>query len=114
MPAVNVIVAIYGLLSIALGFYGYLEKGSSVSLIAGGITGLLLLGSVALAKTNPRVARIGAAVIALLMLGQMGRSAMKEPKWHTITMAVASLIVLIILVGGHFAAMSKRKAEANQ
>jgi uncharacterized membrane protein (UPF0136 family) len=113
MPAVNVIVALYALLSIGLGFYGYLEKGSVISLIAGGVAGLLLLGSLALVKTNPRVARIGAAVIALLMLGQMGRSAMKEPKWHTVTMAVASLIVVVVLVGAHFMQVAKRKAETN-
>jgi uncharacterized membrane protein (UPF0136 family) len=111
MGSVNLIVTVYGLLSIALGAFGYFEKESVVSLIAGGIAGLLLLGTVALHKFQPRIARIAAAVITLAMLGQMGRTAMKDPKWHTVTMAVASLIVLIVLVSGHFSSMSKRNSE---
>ncbi len=110
MALVNVSILIYAILAIALGAYGYWEKGSVVSIIAGGIAGLLLLGSLALAKTNPRVGRIAAAVVALLMLGQMGRKAFEDGTWHTIAMTVASLIVIGILVGGHFSAMAKRKA----
>jgi uncharacterized membrane protein (UPF0136 family) len=110
MAFVNVAVLLYAILTIGLGAYGYFEKGSMPSLIAGGVAGLLLLGSLALAKTHPRIGRIAAAVIALLMLGQMGRKAMEDKTWHTITLAVASIIVIAILVGAHFYAMSKKKA----
>ncbi|MEZ0325204.1 MAG: TMEM14 family protein [Fimbriimonas sp.] len=106
----NVALLIYAILSIALGAYGFIAKGSVPSVIAGSVAGLLILGTVALAKTNPRVARIAAAVITLLVLGQMGPKALEDKTWHTVTMSVASLIVLAILVAGHFSAMAKRKA----
>jgi uncharacterized membrane protein (UPF0136 family) len=108
VAAVNAVVAIYGLLSIALGLYGYIEKHSSISLIAGGVVGLMMLGSIALVRANPRVARIGAAVLALVMLIQMGMGAMKDGAWHKVTMAVASLIVVGVLLGAHFAAKARR------
>lgn len=108
MTPVNIVVAAYGILSIALGVYGYSK--SPISLIAGGIAGLLVLGSLALVKTQPRVARIGVAVIALLMLLQMGKKAVVEQQWHQITMSIASLIVIIVLVGAHLAATSRKRA----
>ena len=111
MPLVNGALLIYAILSIALGAFGYFEKGSIISLIAGGIAGLLILGTVALAKTNPRAGRIASAVIALLMLGQMGRKAFEDKTWHTVTMTVASVIVLAILIGAHFYARPKKVTE---
>ncbi len=100
----------YAFLTIALGAYGYFDKGSMTSLIAGGVAGLLLLGSLALTKTHPRAGRIASAVIALLMLGQMGRKALEDKTWHTITLSVASVLIIAILVGGHLMATSKKKA----
>ncbi len=114
MRFVNVTLLIYALLSVALGAYAYFygEKHSMISLIAGAVAGLLVLGSLALAKTNPRAGRIAAAVVALLMLGRMGPAALEDPKWHTVTLAVASIVVIAVLLGVHFYAMNKRKATA--
>ena len=71
-----------------------------------------MLASVPYSAKNPRVARIGASLICLLMVGQMGPKAIKEPKWHTVTIAATSLIVLGLLVSAHFTAMKARKSAA--
>ena len=47
------VVAGYGVLSLAGGVMGYVKAKSRASLIAGGASGLLLLGSAALATTHP-------------------------------------------------------------
>jgi hypothetical protein len=121
MRWVNPMLVVYGLLLIVLGAYGYiwplmhpspLHKPSIISLIAGGICGLIVLFTVWWHAKSPRAARIVAAVIALLMIVQMGPKAVSDPKWHTVTIAGSSLIVLILLVSAHFMAMSAKKSAS--
>jgi uncharacterized membrane protein (UPF0136 family) len=112
MKAVNLVVLVYALLTIAMGVYGYTNKGSMVSMVAGGVSGLLLLGSLALYKSNPRAGRIGAAVISLLLLLRFIGPFLSSGDWVPGgVMTLASGFTLAVLVGGHFAAMSKRKRE---
>jgi uncharacterized membrane protein (UPF0136 family) len=113
MQSVNVVVLVYALLTIGLGIDGYVAKGSWQSALAGGVAGLLLLGSLALAKTNPRAGRIGAAVITLLLLIRFLGPFIKTQDWMPAgVMTIASAITLAVLVGGHLLAMSRRKAQA--
>jgi uncharacterized membrane protein (UPF0136 family) len=111
MPFVNAVLWIYAFLLLILGAIGYIKDNSIISLVAGGIAGLLILGTLALYKSHPRPARIAAAVITLLLLGNFLPKAFSTPsKWHVITLAVSSLIVFLILLGAHFYAMSKKNA----
>lgn len=111
--ALNALVAVYGVLLIVLGAYGYLftESKSIVSLIAGGAAGLLTLAFLWYTKTNPRVGRIGNAVVALALAGQFLPKALKGPAspgdaiWHVWTIALASILVFLALGAGHMMAM---------
>jgi uncharacterized membrane protein (UPF0136 family) len=62
------LIALYGLISLVGGVIGYLKAGSTPSLLAGGISGLVLLAC-ALAIWAERAAPglIGAIVVALLL-----------------------------------------------
>ena len=112
MQSVNVVVLVYALLSIGMGLYGYFAKGSWQSAVAGGVAGLLLLGTLALAKSHPRWGRIGAAVIALLLLGRFAGPFFKTGDWVPAgVMMIASVIALAVLIGGHVMATRKRKAQ---
>lgn len=112
---IDVVVLLYALLSIGLGLEAFLVKHSIPSIAGGGIAGLLLLGCLALGKSNPRAGRIGASVVTLLLLGKFLADFAKKGAWYPAgIMTVASAFVLAVLVGGHFAAMRKRKASEAQ
>ena len=101
----------YGVISIALGAYGYAK--SPVSLYMGGLVGLLIIAAAALSKTNPRVGYIGAALISLVMIGNFGGKIMKpDPAWHHIVLTILSVILLASLLAGHF--MAKAKSRQNE
>lgn len=61
---------IFGLLTIAGGIIGYVQKGSVPSIIAGSITGLLLLVAAFLLPTNMVAGLAIAAITSLLLAGQ--------------------------------------------
>ena len=112
MQSVNLVVLVYALLTIVMGLYGYFAKGSWQSAVAGGVVGLLLLGTLALAKTYPRWGRIGAAVLALLMIGRFAGPFFKTMDWVPAgVMFIASVITVLVLVGGHFMAMQAKKNQ---
>ena len=104
----DALVLFYGILLIVLAVDGYLH-GSLISLISGGIFGLLEIGFAAFTTTNPRVGRIGSAVVALIILGRFLPSYFENHKTTSLILAVASAIVFVCLLGGHFYAMSRRK-----
>ena len=108
----DALVLFYGILLIAMGIYGYMATKHMPSLIAGCTAGVLVIGFAALTQSNPRVGRIGSAVIALLMVG-MFTPKILDGKLDLAILGVASLIVFLCLAGGHFYAMSRRKANSS-
>jgi uncharacterized membrane protein (UPF0136 family) len=72
------ITALYGLASIVGGILGYVGAHSVVSLLAGGIAGVLLLLCAAGVFYAPAVSLGGAIVIALLLLGRFLPRLVKE------------------------------------
>jgi len=113
MKFVDVVVLLFALLTIGMGVTGYVAPttghASIISLVAGVAIGALLIGSLALAKTNPRAGRIGAAIAALLPLGRFLPAYIKEHNIYPAgIMVIGSFITVGVLVGGHFAAMSKK------
>jgi uncharacterized membrane protein (UPF0136 family) len=64
------ITALYGLISLGGGILGYQLKGSTASLVAGGIAGLLLLACAAGVFRQPVWSLVGAIIVALALLGR--------------------------------------------
>jgi uncharacterized membrane protein (UPF0136 family) len=110
MRWLDALVIFYGILLILMGIDGFLHK-SIISLIAGGTCGILEIGFAALSVTNPRVGRIGSAIIAVLMIGKFTPDYFKDHKLAELILMVSSIVVFCCLLGGHFYAMSKRKAN---
>jgi len=106
------LVIAYGVLLIGMGIYATVTYHEIASLLGGGISGVLEIGLALYTKTNPRVGRIGSAVIALALIGMMGHEYQKSGKPNFLILTVASVIVFACLLGGHFYAMSKRKSAA--
>jgi len=112
MRWLDALVLVYGILLITLALYAYFVAHSLPSLIFGGGSGILEIGFAALTRSNPRVGRIGSAVVALLIAGKFVPECFKpNPKWDFVLLAASSVVVFVCLLGGHFYAMSKRKAE---
>jgi len=117
MKFVDVVVLLFAILSIVMGILGFTGtfegKSSVISLIAGGGAGAILIGSLALAKTKPRAGRITAAVVTLLLLLKFGGDIAKKgfQIYPAGIMAIAALFTFGVLMGGHFMAVSKAKAE---
>ena len=107
----NVVLFLYGLLDIVMGYLGYANKGSIMSLVAGGLCGVIVLSTLAWYKLNPRAARITALVVTFLMLGRFAPKAFENQLYPAGIMFMASLVVVLCLVGGHIAGMKARKAK---
>jgi hypothetical protein len=116
MKLVDVAVLVLAILSIVFGLIGFTGamggNPSVMSLVAGGGLGAALIGFLAFTKTNPRVGRIGSAVVTLVLVGWSTSNFFSKGLWfpHGIIMIV-SIITLALLVGGHFSAMKARKAQ---
>lgn len=85
----------YGLLSLVGGVMGYVKAKSRASLIAGGISGLLLLGGAALAASNPVAGLTLIAVVSAALVGRFAKSALRK----------GSSPVAYVMVGGGLVAL---------
>ena len=72
--ALGVVVA-YGALALVGGVMGYVKAKSRASLIAGGISGVLLIGSAVLAMSHPVAGLAIASVVSLALVGRFAKSA---------------------------------------
>lgn len=111
MRWLNTLLLMYALLNVLMGILGFVRAHSRPSLIAGTAAGVIVLGSVALAKSNPRAGRIASLVVALLLLGRFAPGAFQNQLYPAGIMFVASLIVAISLVAGHVMGMKAKKAR---
>ncbi|MCW5936093.1 MAG: TMEM14 family protein [Fimbriimonadaceae bacterium] len=110
------VILIYGVILIAGGVMGYAMAGSMASLLTGGISGLLMLGLGIVSKEKPGFGMRGAAGLSLLLLifwiyrtiqlSGEGKSVMISGM--NIALAAA---VIAILGYGHMSAMRRRRAE---
>jgi uncharacterized membrane protein (UPF0136 family) len=85
----------YGVLSLVGGIMGYVKAKSRASLIAGGISGLLLIGGAVLAASNPVVGLSIVAVISAALVGRFAKSALRK----------GSSPVAYVMVGGGLLAL---------
>jgi uncharacterized membrane protein (UPF0136 family) len=86
------IAAGYGLLSLAGGVIGYVKAGSRASLIAGGISGLVLIGGALLALRQPVLGLGLACVVSLALVARFARSVVSKQR--------ASGIAYVMIGGG--------------
>jgi len=70
LGAAKVYFIIYGLLTITGGIVGYVKAGSVISIIAGSISGLLLVAAAFLLPDHQAAGLIVALVISVLLTGQ--------------------------------------------
>jgi len=102
---------LYGLFDIAMGLLGTIKSPNHepMSLIAGGLSGLLVIVFAFLTKTKPRFGFIAATVVGLLVAGNFASKAFKGQLYPGMLIFVVSLAFAATLVGAHFAAVSRRK-----
>jgi uncharacterized membrane protein (UPF0136 family) len=94
---VAVLAAVYGLVAGLGGLMGYLSKGSVASLVAGGVSGCLLLASAALVTKRPKLGLIGALVISLALLGRfVSATAKSGPSTVAVVMILGGLAVGVL------------------
>ena len=107
----NAILLLFSLLNIGLGIYGYVYKQSLVSLIAGLVIGVLMLGTVALAQSHPRWGRIGSLMLAIVVVIQFLPKFLNTGDWLPAgTLAFSGIAVGIALIAGHLLAQSNRSS----
>ena len=96
------IILIYGVLVAVIGAYGYFKASSVPSLIAGVVSGVLLLAAAfAMMRGSYRFGWVAALVLAILLLGRFARPAFAEQQlWPGGVMVVLSLLAIIALVIG--------------
>jgi uncharacterized membrane protein (UPF0136 family) len=87
----RIVTAIYGLVALVGGTIGFIKAGSVASLVAGGLSGLILIGAAALAGNKPKPGLIVALVTSLLLVGRFGSAAAR---------AGVSPVALVMIIGG--------------
>ncbi|MBA3322686.1 MAG: TMEM14 family protein [Pyrinomonadaceae bacterium] len=99
------VILIYGLLVAVGGVMGYVRAQSLPSLLAGGISGLLLIGAaVAMMRGSFQLGWWAALIIALLLLARFGAAAVNEFKMMPGgLMIILSIIAIIALLFGRTA-----------
>lgn len=99
-----IVVVVYGLINLAGGIAGFVAAQSVVSLVAGGLAGLLLILSAALTGSRPALAWRSAGVVTFLLLvfwayqWYAGQFAMGRAFGNLVLAA----LVLACLAYGHF------------
>jgi uncharacterized membrane protein (UPF0136 family) len=95
-----IVVGLFGLFSLAGGLIGYFKADSIASLLAGGISGiLLLLSAFGISKEN-QLSAYAAGVIALLLGGRFLMTLVQKfkvmPDLIMVVFSVATIIVIVI------------------
>lgn len=85
------VVAGYGVLSLIGGVMGYVKAKSRASLIAGGVSGVVLLGSAALATSQPVAGLAIACVVSVALVARFAKSAAAQR---------ATPVALVMIGGG--------------
>ncbi len=99
MNFATMIVIVYGLFSLVGGVIGFVKAKSKASLIAGIISGVLLLGSAYEMTQNVRAAFLVALVVALLLGGRFFGTWRKNHRLMPDLLMVIFSIVTLIAVG---------------
>jgi uncharacterized membrane protein (UPF0136 family) len=88
---------LYGLVALIGGIIGFVSAGSVASLVAGGLSGLVLLASAVFVARGSRVALIVALVVSVALVGRFASTfgGASGPSAIAIIMVLGGLIVLV-------------------
>jgi len=89
-----VLAALYGLTSLVGGIIGFVKAGSVPSIVAGGISGLLLLGCAAAMSSYPKASLITSLVVAVALIGNF------EPRVFGLSDKPAGAVHYVMTAGG--------------
>jgi uncharacterized membrane protein (UPF0136 family) len=90
---------IFGLLTIIGGIIGFTSKGSVASIIAGSISGILLLVAAFLLPNNVATGLVLAAVVSLLLAGRFVPAFLKTGHWMPAgMMSILSVIGVVMAI----------------
>lgn len=109
MPWLSIAVIVYGIAVAAGGVMGKVMANSNMSLLTGGLTGVLIIIAGVVAKDHPRAGYGGAAALAIALTAFFGYKFATDPAHKPMpAMGVIglSVVMLILLVVGHFMAPS--------
>ncbi len=99
MNFATMIVAVFGLFSLIGGVIGFVKAKSKASLIAGMISGVLLLGSAYEMAQNVRAASLVALVVALLLGGRFFGTWRKNHRFMPDLLMIIFSAMTLIVVG---------------
>jgi uncharacterized membrane protein (UPF0136 family) len=94
LVAALVLAALYGLTSLIGGIIGYVSKGSVPSIVAGSISGVLLLLCAAAMSWYPIASLVGALIVSLALTGRFA------PKAFGLTEKTAGTVDYVMTAGG--------------
>jgi hypothetical protein len=111
MPWPRIVVGLYGLILLGLAIEAGVVKGSTASLIFGGLSGLGVLTCFAIIPNKPRIGYIAASVLALILSGHFmskyfGPEGMVYP--HLVIGGI-SVAVFLALGAAHMLAQKQKK-----
>ncbi len=90
---------IFGLLTIIGGIIGYASKGSMASIIAGSISGIILLVAAFLLPNNAVLGLALAAVVSILLAGRFVPAFLKTNDWMPAgMMSILSVIGVVMAI----------------
>jgi uncharacterized membrane protein (UPF0136 family) len=93
-----VVTALYGIVCLVGGILGYVRADSMASLVAGGISGVLLLLCAAGIFFLPAVSLGGAIIIAVALLGRFVPILIRQ--WDRFGESNSPIVALVVSIGG--------------
>src|SRR5256885_1343587 len=103
MPWLSIAVIVYGVAVAAGGVMGYVQAHSIMSIITGGLAGLLIIGAGVMAGSNPKAGYGPATILAVALIVFFAyRFATTHKPMPAFGVIGLSVLMLILLVVGHF------------
>ncbi len=103
MPWLSVAVIVYGIAVAAGGVMGYVEAKSIMSILTGGLAGVLIIIAGVMSNSNPKAGYGTAAVLALLLTAFfIYRFVSTHKAMPAMGVIGLSVLMLILLAVGHF------------
>ncbi len=113
MNYMNYYLYAYGVVNILMGCLGYVNKGSIQSLIAGGVSGLLIILGTLLAQKNPTLGYGLTGFIAVALIGRFLPAYLKDMSkvYPSLVIVLLSVVAFGLLTLNHFKCCSKCSPE---
>ncbi len=105
----QIVLLVFGLITLGMGIEAYAVKQSVMSLVGGGGLGVLLLVAFGLTFKFPRFGYILGLLATIALAARFIPSYLKTQKvYPDMIMSGLSVLVIVLLLGAHFAAQAKR------